>query len=96
MFNLFVIYRLKNKKRKEFLDALSSAGIIEATHKEPGCIRYEIYLPMVDEDKILLLEQWESEPLQKEHIHSDHIRKLAEIKKEYVIETEIKRFEFRD
>ncbi len=94
MFNLLVAYRLKHKKRKEFLNALTLADVIKRTLSEPGCIKYEFYLSAADEDKVLLIEQWDSESSQKAHTFGENIKKLVEMKKEYVIETEIKSFEF--
>lgn len=90
---LFVTYEVKEGKREEFLKALSDLQVAEKTRREPGNLDYSYFIPVDGSNRIFLREVWESREAQGEHIKSEHIRKVGEIKDMYVDSTELKRFE---
>lgn len=87
---LLVIYKMKSAGAAGFLGALHALGFPEAVRAEEGCVRYEYYLPAEgDADRVLLVEEWKSAELQALHMEQPHMKRLAEIKPEYVSETTV-------
>jgi quinol monooxygenase YgiN len=87
-----VTYKLRNKKREDFMAALEEIGMAEKSRQEKGCIMYEYYPSAEDENKLLLIEKWEKPADQRVHTQSPHFKKLAEIKNDYVLDTIIDKY----
>lgn len=86
---LLVTYHTKQCSA-EFLRRLESLGIPEIVRREQGCISYEYFLPADGStDRLLLVEQWENTELQALHLGQPHMKRLAEIKPEYVRSTTV-------
>ena len=87
---LLVTYKLSNNDPSGFLRELSALGIPEVVREEKGCLRYEYFLPADGSaDRILLVEEWQSAELQALHLEQPHMKRLAEIKPNYVSETTV-------
>lgn len=86
-----VRYTIRTGKKDEFLQKIEAAGIAKASRMEEGNLKYEYYQPEDSEDALCLTEIWINEEAQKEHGSTPHYMKLAELKKEYVVDTKINR-----
>ncbi len=63
-------------KRDEALAALRT--LCEETHaKDEGCILYSLQLDPTDENRVFMIEKWESAELLGTHGASDHIKALG-------------------
>ena len=87
MLTLFVTYTAKPGMRGAFMDALRHAGIHAAVNAEDGCLKYDYYLDAQDENKVLLVERWESKEKQQIHLTQPHMAAMKEIKAAYVEST---------
>jgi len=79
-----VRYTVKPGQRDEFCRRVNEAGVIEATRREAGNLRYEYFYPVASADEIYLAELWESAEALRLHSASEHFQRLAEIKASYV------------
>ena len=95
---LLVTYKMKNGSTEAFLSELSGMGIPEIVRAESGCLRYDYFLPADvswlrtadgSTDCVILVEEWESAELQALHLEQPHMKRLADIKPRYVIETAV-------
>lgn len=86
MVEINLIYKMKSGKKHEFLELINSLGIPQAVRNENGCIKYEFNVSE-DKDEIYLNELWESNEALDSHKQQEHLKKLLELKNEYVIET---------
>lgn len=86
---LLVTYKTKQGMREAFLQAIMESEILEKVRKEEGCLRYEYYSSVEDDNKILLVEEWASEELQKIHLEQPHMAELKEMKEKYVTDTRV-------
>ena len=93
MIVLNVTYKCKPDLREEFLEAIQRDGIDEASRAEAGNRKYEYYLPYDDNGDLLLLEKWEDADALRSHGQTAHLKRLSELKKQFVNETVIERFE---
>lgn len=88
---LCVTYKAKHGMREEFIKEISSSGLLETIRKEDGCIEYEYCYSVLDEDKILLVEQWESEEKQQAHVMQPHMDRLRALKEKYIYDTKLEK-----
>lgn len=93
MYNLFVTYVAKDKASiQSFYEAVKEEGIIAASQKEEGNIRFDYYFSAERENELLLLENWKDREAQVYHDNLPHMDNLDAIKAKYGIETSIEEF----
>lgn len=83
-FIIYVKYTCKPGCREAFLNELTAQGIVDAIRREDGCIRYDYYLSVQDDNTLLLIEQWASEAHQQTHMGQPHMAALRAAKEKYV------------
>ena len=94
MIEVHVRYSFENnEKRDAFYKAAKDAGVDKASKEEIGNISYNYYLPIEEDCVIFLLEQWKDADALKEHGESKHYARLGEIKADYVLNTDIVKYE---
>lgn len=89
---LIVTYTLKHGMRQRFLDEVHAEGIPQKVLEEDGCLRYEYCLSVDDEERLVLIEKWQSEQQQKKHLAQAHMQALKAIKERYVLDTKVEMF----
>ncbi len=88
-----VTYKCKSGARADFWEMIMANGIDVASRAEAGNIKYDYYMPVESEDEMLLVEKWTDADALASHSKQPHFVKLGELKREYVIDTIIERFE---
>ena len=89
---LEVHYFVRDGMRNEFYDRIISEGIASASMAEEGNEKYDYYFSCDDVNELLLLEVWRDEEAVEAHSRTEHFAKLADIKKELVLDTKISRY----
>lgn len=84
---LLVRYTTQSGMRGKFVEAVMASGILDQIRKEKGCVSYNYYEDVEDPDKLLLVEEWESEEDQQKHLQMSHMEMLKQIKGKYVLDT---------
>jgi quinol monooxygenase YgiN len=87
-----VAYVTKSGKREEFYSKLLQQGIITASRREPGNCRYDYSIPTECNNELYLTEIWTDAAAQKLHSSTEHYRKLALLKNEYVEQVKISKY----
>ena len=85
MIVLNVTYRCKPGRRDDFLEAIKKEGIGAACRAEAGNIKYDYYVPALENDELLLLEKWQDSDALQKHGKQAHMEKLAAICAERVL-----------
>ena len=93
MIVLNVSYKCKPEMRDDFMEAIITEGIDVACRAEAGNLKYEYYYPVEDDDALLLIEKWTNDDALAAHGKQEHYLRLGELKKEYVKETVVEKFE---
>ena len=88
---LYVVYTAKPGCRGTFVRQIVMEGIADTIRREEGCIRYDYYFSAQQEDKILLVEQWQTQAHQRIHLQQPHMARLRELKEQYVSDTRLSR-----
>ena len=95
MLTLLVKYTAKPGCREKYADQVISSGLLDAIRAENGCLRYDYYFSVQEENVILLVEQWESEKLQQEHMQHPNMTRLQALKAEYIANTILQKAELK-
>ena len=93
MIVLNVTYKCKPEMVPEFLEAIITEGIDEASRSEAGNIKYDYYIPADGNDELLLVEKWQDAEALAEHGKQPHFARLGALKPELVLDTGIERYE---
>ena len=88
---LYVVYTAKPGCREAFVRQIVMEGIADTIRREEGCIRYDYYFSAQQEDKILLVEQWQTDEKQQAHLRAPHMDRLRRLKSEYVADAQLGR-----
>ena len=92
MIILHVTYTTKPGEAENFITAIEAAGIDKATRAEQGCLQYDYFYAAQINDQVLLVERWADEDALKAHTCAPHFKQLGEMKGQYVLETNMKKF----
>ena len=96
MLTIYVKYTAHAGCREQFLREAVEQGIVTAIRAEDGCIFYDYYLSVQDENVILLLEQWESAEHQRIHMQQPHMVPLMELKDKYIADVKLGKVDLHD
>ena len=66
---------IRKEKIKEFKEIASK--FVEETHKENGCIEFQIYRDRNDETIFIFIEKWMSIEVLQTHINTKHFKELV-------------------
>ena len=68
---------VKEDKVDEFLELAKK--LVEATVKEAGCIKYELFQDAKDSKILTMIEEWENKDVLDKHMNSEHFREIVPI-----------------
>lgn len=51
--------------------------LVQATRKEEGCIKYELYQDEKDSTILAVIEEWESKDALNKHMKSEHFTRIV-------------------
>ena len=88
-----VIYQAKPGMRERFVEEVTRHGFLSETRAEAGCLRYEYFAALDDPDRLFLLEHWADQAAVERHRGTKHMAQLQELKRFYVAECVIQRFD---
>ena len=89
---LLVNYTINPGEREEFL--AKAVQIRPQILAEEGCVQYEYCPSAADENKIILVEQWDSREAQKVHLDQPHMQGIYAAEKEHVADVNLEFYDF--
>lgn len=75
MIKLVVKKFIKEDKIEEAINLY--AELVEATRKEEGCLKYELYQDEKDSSILCIIEEWESKEALASHNNTEHFKRLV-------------------
>ena len=94
-YHLQVTFHTKPGQREMFLRRLVTEGVLDAIRRENGCLRYDFYLSLQDENELLLLEEWECRDHQQVHMTQPHMQTMKAIQAETMDSSSLAEIEVR-
>lgn len=89
-------YKGQNGSAQAFVQEMEKSGIAEKIRKEPGNLRYEYFIPMNDQETVLLIDSWESQEAIDAHHASSMMKDLAALREKYNLHMHAERYVSQD
>lgn len=90
--NLRVTYNLKPGVRDAFVEALKASGVQQTIRAEDGCVGYDYYLSIEDDDMVVIIEEWDSKEQQQTHLAQPHMDIVRGLKEQFVESSTLEEF----
>jgi quinol monooxygenase YgiN len=76
----------KNFVKKENIDEVLklSKELVDETVKEEGCISYEMYQDVKDNNILTMIENWENKEVLAKHSQSEHFQRIVPLMSSYM------------
>ena len=78
-----VFFKCRPGKREEFLEKLTSEGVVSACRGEEGNLSYDYYFPAEDPCGLLLIEKWKDADAVARHAKQPHMARMDALKAAY-------------
>lgn len=87
-----IYYTGKNGNAKKFAEEMIERGIVDKIRKEEGNIRYEYFVPIFDEETVLLIDSWENQQTIDIHHASPMMKEIIELREKYDLHMKVERY----
>ena len=87
-----IYYKGENGSARRFAEEMIQSGTVDLIRKEEGNIRYEYFLPLDEEETVLLIDSWENQQAIDNHHASPMMRKIMELREKYDIHMKVERY----
>ncbi len=87
-----IYYTGKNGNAKKFAQEMLSRGIVEKIRAEEGNVKYEYFLPMNDEETVLLIDCWKDQMSLDKHHNSPMMQEIIALREKYDLHMQVERY----
>ncbi len=87
-----IYYSGRNGNAKKFAEEMISSGIVNEIRHEKGNLKYEYFLPMNDNETILLVDSWENQQAIDIHHNSPMMQKIINLREKYDLSMKVERY----
>ena len=87
-----IYYSGKNGNSKKFAEEMISSGIVDQIRLEKGNLKYEYYLPMNDNETVLLIDSWDNQQAIDIHHNSPMMQKIIDLREKYDLSMKVERY----
>ena len=85
-------YTGENGNALKFAREMESSGTADAIRREEGNLRYEYFIPMQDEETVLLIDSWENQQALDVHHASPMMQTIAALRDKYDLHMRVERY----
>ena len=85
-------YTGENGNALKFAREMESSGTADAIRREEGNLRYEYFIPMQDEETVLLIDSWENQQALDLHHASPMMQTIAALRDKYDLHMRVERY----
>lgn len=87
-----IYYSGENGNARKFAEEMLSLGIVDEIRKEEGNLRYEYFVPLNDEQTVLLVDSWANQKTLDLHHKSPMMDKIIALRAKYDLHMKVERF----
>ena len=87
-----IYYTGENGNAKRFAQEMLSRGIVEKIRAEEGNVKYEYFLPMNDEETVLLIDCWKDQMSLDMHHNSPMMQEIIGLREKYDLHMQVERY----
>ena len=77
---------------RAFAEEMKKSGIVDTIRAERGNLRYEYFIPMENEQTVLLIDSWADQASLDAHHSSPVMKRIAELREKYDLHMKVERF----
>lgn len=89
-FNIY--YKSENGNAKKFAKEMISSGIVDEIKLKKGNLRYEYFIPLNDDNTILLIDSWKNQEALDSHHNSETMKKIMELRNKYDLHMTVEKY----
>ena len=89
-FNIY--YKSENGNAKKFAEEMIKSGIVDEIRSKKGNLRYEYFMPLKDDNTVLLIDSWEDQAALDEHHNSETMKKIIELRNKYDLHMTVEKY----
>lgn len=87
-----IYYTGQNGNAKKFAEEMISSGVVEAIRAEAGNLRYEYFLPLDDNETVLLIDSWKDQRSIDVHHASPMMAQIIRLREKYDLHMKVERY----
>ncbi len=87
-----IYYTGKNGSARKFANEMISSGLVDKIRNEEGNLKYEYFLPLDDEETVLLIDCWENEEALDRHHKTEMMRDIAKLRDKYGLHMRVEQY----
>ncbi len=87
-----IYYSGANGSARKFAEEMLSGGVVADIRAEAGNLRYEYFLPLEDEETVLLIDSWTDQRALDLHHASPMMARIAALREKYDLHMRVERY----
>lgn len=87
-----IYYTGLNGNARKFAEEMIAKGVVEDIRAKDGNLQYEYFLPMEDQETILLIDKWKNQEALDLHYHSTVMKKILDLREKYDLHMRVERY----
>ncbi len=77
---------------RKFAEEMLLSGIVDEIRAQEGNLKYEYFLPMNDDETILLIDSWKNQQALDTHHKSPMMQKVIDLREKYDLHMRVERY----
>ena len=87
-----IYYTGINGNARKFVEEMKSSGTVDAIRNEDGNERYEYFLPIDDDETVLLIDSWRDQKAIDAHHGTPMMNTIMELRNKYDLHMKVERY----
>lgn len=87
-----IYYTGENGNARKFANEMIASGTVEAIRNETGNEGYDYFLPLDNEETLLLIDKWKNQQSIDIHHASPMMEKIAALREKYALHMKVERY----
>lgn len=75
-----------------FAKEMTESGIVDRIRAKEGNLRYEYFVPLQEEETVLLIDSWTDQAAIDEHHHSPMMQEIIRLREKYNLHMRVERY----
>ena len=87
-----IYYKSKDGNALKFAKEMTEKGIVSQIRAKEGNLKYEYFIPLEDENTILLIDSWTDQKAIDEHHNSPAMQEIMKLRDKYDLKMTVERY----
>lgn len=87
-----IYYSGVNGNARKFAEEMIASGVVDAIRAEDGNIRYEYFIPLADQETVLLIDSWKDQDAIDAHHASPMMAQIMALREKYDLHMRVERY----